>query len=299
MKYFINYPEDKNSKFEEFRYPAGESQVRFLPKAIEDIENADEIVVIARISDATQVIGLALLTDAIDGIFPTHLPNRTLVLPYLPYSRADRRFVKGDCFGLKTFGRLIDDLAYNRVVTLDAHSKEARKCISNLIDISPLHIIDQIYTDYLPFGTVILLPDEGAKRYHLEEYFKVFYCEKERDPKTGKILGFKVPEIDPKLPVVIIDDICDGGATFIGIATELVKNSPIREIYLYVTHGIFSKGFRELNKYFTKIFTTDSFPIHPATLCIGNAPTIIPCEGLIKDQIIPRVEVWEAACQSS
>ena len=57
---------------------------------------------------------------------------------------------------------------------------------------------------------------------------------------------------------VIVDDICDGRRTFIGIAQELKKKNA-GDIYLCVTHGIFSYGFDELKKYFKKIYCTDSF----------------------------------------
>jgi ribose-phosphate pyrophosphokinase len=57
--------------------------------------------------------------------------------------------------------------------------------------------------------------------------------------------------------VLIVDDICDGGGTFIGIAKALPKDV---KKYLYVTHGIFSKGLRELTGHFEHIYTTNSYP---------------------------------------
>lgn len=136
MKYFINYPEDKGIKFNQFRYPAGEEQVRIKAEEIEKIAVSDEIIVTARISSSSDILGLMLLTDAIG-----YNSKRTLILPYLPYSRADRRFVEGDCHGLKTFGQLIDSLAYDKVVTLDVHSKAARQYISNLFVVDPIGLI--------------------------------------------------------------------------------------------------------------------------------------------------------------
>lgn len=62
---------------------------------------------------------------------------------------------------------------------------------------------------------------------------------------------------------IIIDDICDGGATFINIASKIkeyykgFKYEP--KIYLIVTHGIFSKGFKELSEYFDGIYCTNSY----------------------------------------
>ena len=74
-----------------------------------------------------------------------------------------------------------------------------------------------------------------------------------------------MPELPINKDVVIVDDICDGGATFINIAKE-VKNQYKNvdkhcqgKIYLIVTHGIFSKGFKELSKYFDGVYCTNSY----------------------------------------
>ena len=84
-------------------------------------------------------------------------------------------------------------------------------------------------------------------------------CSKSRDVKTGKLSGFKVYTDDLQgRDCIIIDDICDGGGTFMGLATAL-KQKNVGKLYLAVSHGIFSKGFDDLAQYFDAIFTTDSF----------------------------------------
>ena len=78
---------------------------------------------------------------------------------------------------------------------------------------------------------------------------------------TGKILGTHVHATDLSgLTAVITDDICDGGATFIGIAKEL-RRLNCHKVVLYVTHGIFSKGIEVLMDCLTSylprtVFTT-------------------------------------------
>jgi ribose-phosphate pyrophosphokinase len=59
---------------------------------------------------------------------------------------------------------------------------------------------------------------------------------------------------------VIVDDICDGGRTFLEIAKTIrsERNISILKIYLVVTHGIFSAGFDELKKHFDGIYCTNS-----------------------------------------
>jgi ribose-phosphate pyrophosphokinase len=63
---------------------------------------------------------------------------------------------------------------------------------------------------------------------------------------------------------LIVDDICDGGATFVALARKLREAGAI-EVSLFVTHGIFSKG-KDLegidNIYTTGSFTGKVYPKH-------------------------------------
>jgi phosphoribosylpyrophosphate synthetase len=59
---------------------------------------------------------------------------------------------------------------------------------------------------------------------------------------------------------IIVDDICDGGRTFIEIAKQLPNTNSLT---LVITHGIFSKGLKELEAYFDKIITTNSLLQEP------------------------------------
>ena len=57
---------------------------------------------------------------------------------------------------------------------------------------------------------------------------------------------------------LIVDDICDGGRTFTDLAKKL-NDKGAKELYLFVSHGIFSKGYDELLGHFNVIGTTNSF----------------------------------------
>jgi ribose-phosphate pyrophosphokinase len=110
---------------------------------------------------------------------------------------------------------------------------------------------------------LLISPDGGAlkKIYKVSEFLggiEVVECSKSRDVKTGKLSGFKVyaDDLEGK-DCLIVDDICDGGGTFIGLADELKKKNA-GKLYLAVSHGIFNKGFESLTV-FDKIFTTNSF----------------------------------------
>lgn len=59
--------------------------------------------------------------------------------------------------------------------------------------------------------------------------------------------------------VMILDDLCDGGATFIAEGKYLLEKFPDINLVLFVYHGLFTKGFDELLKYFNKIVFTNSY----------------------------------------
>jgi len=52
--------------------------------------------------------------------------------------------------------------------------------------------------------------------------------------------------------ILIVDDICDGGATF-NQAAQILKEKGAVNLYLYVTHGIFIKGLDLLQENFEHI----------------------------------------------
>lgn len=60
-------------------------------------------------------------------------------------------------------------------------------------------------------------------------------------------------------PILILDDLCDGGATFIKIAEYLEKFYPARLRHLYVCHGLFTKGIENVSTHYDKIITTNSY----------------------------------------
>ena len=163
----INFPEGKDTQFEMFRYPGGEVQVRLTEKQIKILRSVQQVHVVARIKDG-EIMAVAQLLDAIKSVVPHDIK---LILPYLPYGRADRRFVDGDCGGLQTFGRILNTFAGVEIVTLDVHSGQAAKYIRHFTDVSPKPIIDTVALS-IPGRLGVLLPDAGAARYGIKTHLQ-------------------------------------------------------------------------------------------------------------------------------
>ena len=59
--------------------------------------------------------------------------------------------------------------------------------------------------------------------------------------------------------LLILDDLCDGGGTFCGIAAELKKYKPDADINIFVTHMVNRRGIENLAKTFNKVYFTNSY----------------------------------------
>jgi ribose-phosphate pyrophosphokinase len=240
----FNIPDDRDKLYEVIKYPAGEIQVRLTAGGIDACTNKTRYIISA--NPIPDIIELAQLKSALDGI--RRWDDRVLELMYLPYARADRRFQPGDCYGLKVFGDLINALGFDTVYSFDIHSDVSYSFVSNLINLDPIHHYDQITPIIKNLGSkglCLIAPDKGAKaRYDLDTYgLPVITGGKVRKAKTGALSGFTIePTIKKYKKGLIIDDICDGGGTFVGLAKEIHRVNPKIKLSLYVSHGIFSKG---------------------------------------------------------
>jgi ribose-phosphate pyrophosphokinase len=59
--------------------------------------------------------------------------------------------------------------------------------------------------------------------------------------------------------IMIVDDLCDGGRTFIEEAKILRKEFPSKKMSLFVYHGLFTNGIEILTKHFDHIICTNSY----------------------------------------
>ena len=188
-----------------------------------------------------------------------------LYLPYLPHARMDRVKNPEDVFTLKTFAHLINSLNFERVYVWDAHSNVGPALIDRCHDVTAQNWIEEAIKElgYSKESLCLFFPDEGAqKRYGdmFPEYKQAFGIKK-RNWETGKIEGYTLigEENIKGKEVLIIDDICSYGNTFIK-AAEAIKEAGAEGINLYITHceDAISKGDVFKCGLFDNIFTTGS-----------------------------------------
>ena len=242
--------------FDHFTFSGGEPHI----KIKSDLSQEKEVMITHRIQSFNDM-GLLLIT--VNALRNTGITRINLLLPYFPAARQDRLMTNGEALSVKVYSDLINGLNLNSITIFDPHSEVTPALLNHCKVLNNFKFIEQV-TETLSTNLLLISPDGGAlkKIYklaaHLQKY-DVVECSKSRDIKTGQLSGFKVYANDLLgKDCLIVDDICDGGGTFLGLAKALKAKNAGR-LYLAVSHGIFSKGLDKLSEYFEIIFTTDSF----------------------------------------
>lgn len=238
------------SAIEPFKFPGGEWHLR-LPAE-------PETPAYARVNGCTadDLVLLGLWADS------AHQAGHRAIahIPYLPAARADR----GTPFGAKVYANMINAAGLDEVVVFDPHSPVAPSLVQNVRIVYSAEVLAEVLREAgeTDSYSAVLAPDKGA----VERASKaadalglpLFTATKTRDFDTGKLTSFEVPQLPRSGRILVVDDICDGGGTFRGLATAAGIGRD--RLGLWVSHGIFSGAAGELTGHFAQIFTTDSHP---------------------------------------
>lgn len=243
-------------EFESFTFSGGEPHIKILS----EIAEGQKVTVTHRIQSFND---FGLLLVAIDALKRMDVKTIDVFIPYFSAARQDRVMVSGEALSVKVYAQILNSLGLNRITVYDPHSEVTPALLDNCKAISNHRFVEQVIAD-INEDIVLISPDGGAlkKIYKLTKALggiEVIECSKARDVKTGAISDFKVYADDLKgKHCLVVDDICDGGGTFIGLAQELKKKNA-GKLFLAVSHGIFNKGLERLSTYFDKIYSTDAF----------------------------------------
>ena len=248
-------PFGESIDFQAFTFNGGEPHIKVTP-----FKNpAEGIMITVRPKDFNDMGLLLLAVDALKRMGVTRLE---LLMPYFPAARQDRVMVPGEPLSVKVYAELINAIGFSKVTIYDPHSEVVAALLDRVTIINNHEFVKKCIDNKKDY--CLISPDGGAlkKIYKLSQYLggvPVVEASKQRDVQTGKLTGFTVYADDLKgQPCYIVDDICDGGGTFLGLA-EVLKAKNSGPIYLIVSHGIFSKGYDALSDVFDTVFTTDAF----------------------------------------
>ena len=250
------------------------NQEKRLDLPLEFINNLHENIVLWTYETDASIFELLLFDEVM-----AKLEHRyKLVIGYMPYSRMDRVHEANTAFSLKVIVQLLSEQtsALEEVFVLDPHSPETLNKFKEF-GMKVQEIDYSLADEVMEFANVnldktwIVFPDKGAaNRYDYYKYPNVIICEKTRNFATGAIESVKVEtssntfitkEIKPNL--IVIDDLCSYGGTFIKVLEAIEKHPDINfdEAWLIVTHAEKAMEAGKVLEKYDKVFCTDSISV--------------------------------------
>lgn len=278
-----------------YTYPSGEIGIRY--QLLFDKLYQEHNIPILNLSSSLDYYAFTLLEDLFVEVnkvkHETQSKERlSIFLTYFPYSREDKLVqivypnYKTQILGtLSQFCNKLDKFGLKNIYTLDLHSEVPTQYFKN----TKFHslkleqwIIESIIRKCLSTKNskhlLLVFPDKGAKdRYQyvsdiintygyntdIYETFNISYFSKVREQSTGKITSINLEGqvIKDVTDILVFDDICDGGTTFLECGKILKKNYPSANMHLYTTHGMYTNDakYQELCNMYKNIICTDSF----------------------------------------
>ena len=231
------------------------------------------------------------------------IPN--LIFPFALGARQDRLNMSGDfLFTAKSIAKEINMRNFPSVTVVDCHSEVMPALIDRCRNVSLATILGDLYPYTHPIDKTkydgVISPDAGAEKRASAVAtalgLPLYHGWKTRDVTTGALNGFGVQELPAwsnsenrsnigRPRFLVVDDICDGGGTFVGLAKHITEYVVACDLDLLVTHGLFSQSFSELYKQFDTIYTTDSI-IRDLNTGTKNPPTFVKqidiCQPLLR-----------------
>lgn len=254
-------PEKSEIGYKRFRFPDGQPHIEFAEEALQAAIARGRVDVIATLKSGSDILDLGLAVDAIDSMriamqnaaSAVQSFDLTVNVSYMLGARMDRRIAAGQPATLAVIATMLQSAIQGRATLriLDPHSAVTLQLLPGAVALPPDQLVAFALAEIAKqedAPPVVIIPDAGAVSRTMGILQRLgasnarAKCSKVRDSQTGKLSGFQLVEGDVRdHAVLIVDDVCDGGGTFTGVANVLRANGAKR-VYLCVTHGIFSKG---------------------------------------------------------
>ncbi len=212
----------------------------------------------------------------------------TLLAPYFPYLRQDKRFHFGETISIDVVGKLID-FTFDRIIIMDPHLHR-RSSLTEIFKIKASKLtancaIASFIKENIK-NAVIVGPDWESYKW-AQKIGEEIGCEyhilhkKRWSSRKVKIYFRKGVELKGK-KVIIVDDIISSGHTILETIRQL-KSIGIRDITVICVHGIFAEGsLGKIQRSGAKVYSCNTIPS-----LVGKVDvSLVLAEGL--SQIISR-----------
>lgn len=203
--------------------------------------------------------------NQLHDIYHYNKVKATVTIPNLIDAQADRRFNIDHSAGLHLVLKFLKGLTNFNYIIYHPHNQEVvEEALSNRVMILPPdNFLNQVTFDLHLGGKqpLILAPDAGAYKWVAKSMTAIGY---QGDIYSASKIRQKsqlsqiVPLTDFKgQDILIVDDICVYGGTFLGLA-NLLKDCNVGKLYLAVSHMTVPEPNPSLFSVFDTVYTTNS-----------------------------------------
>jgi ribose-phosphate pyrophosphokinase len=238
------------------------------------------VIVVSRIRTSHINDDLMELIMILDASYRASAEKITVIMPYYPYSRSDKKDDPRCPIGAAIIAKFISKMHVTNLVSVDLHAGQIQgyidKGFHNLY--MKRYMCEYIYQNYLIFHNkdtwndkyILIAPDAGSaktiKGYSNLLKINNIILDKQRDyTKPGTVVASRFigskDEFKGKTGI-IIDDMADTMGTMCSAAKELVDNG-LKDVIVFVTHGILSgPAIDNINNtpYITEVVVSDTLP---------------------------------------
>lgn len=240
-------------------YSDGSVDVKIPAELASILSHASVLNIVASLKCPAGLLGLRYFLDYAEENYT--MLKLVLILPYIPNARQDRVNGKDgitNVFSLKSVTKFLKSSSIIKVLVTDPHSQVSEALIDKIEVMSQAVAFKRLQDRYDFEFDVVVSPDAGAIKKATEvsqlTSRPLVIATKKRNPINNEITGTEIIGGDIKgKHVVIVDDICDGGRTFIALA-KILKEQGASKVTLSITHGIFSYGIEPLQEYIDEVY---------------------------------------------
>lgn len=215
-----------------------------------------------------------------------------VIMPYYGYARQDRKAKPRQPITSKLVANLLVTAGANRVITFDLHAAQIQGYFDIPIDdLTAVPMLGKYFKEknFPADGVVVVSPDHGgvvrARRLADVIDAPIAIIDKRR-PKPNMVEAQNViGDVDGKI-CIVVDDIVDTAGTLCA-GCKILKDHGAKEVYVGVTHGIFSRDAVEKveNSVIKEMVISNTIPFPPEKAAKSTKIKVLSIDAMVAKAI--------------
>jgi ribose-phosphate pyrophosphokinase len=249
-----------------YEFANGEIFVRFK----ESVRGSDAFVVQSVTHGVNKWVMETLIM--VDALKRGSAKRITVVLPFYPYSRQDKKHRGREPISARLIADLLRSAGANRILTVDLHTAQIQGFFNGPVDhLFAMDILaEYVQRRYAGRAMTVVAPDSGRVRVAERWTDRLGGCplafiHKTRDPlKPNQVVANRVVGDVEGRVCLVVDDMIDTGGT-ICKAAEILHDAGAADVLVASTHALLSDPATERlkNSRISEVVVTNTLPLPP------------------------------------